>query len=364
MGHESAILWAAHVVHHQSEHYNLTTALRQTSSGALLGWIFYLPMAIAGVPPLVFGVVALVDLLYQYWVHTEQVGKLGWFDRWFCSPSNHRVHHAVNDRYLDHNYGGILIIWDRIFGTFKEEDEPCVYGTRSPLRSWDPLWANAEVYWALARDSWRARRWSDKLRIWFKPPGWRPAELAERYPRPDFDINAVTRYAPPASRAVQWFAAVQFVLLIAAAVAFLWYSELMPFGTAAVCLAALTAMLWAIGGVLQGRLAITEVLWIEAAALATASGALGIRWLHLWTKPLALLIPVMMVAALLWRAEGDAARRLRWLLAALVGSLVGDVLLMWLQCGNFSLWLCNWLWLKAAGLEIVAPLRQSHHIIW
>ncbi len=96
-GHEVAVLWAAHVVHHQSQHYNLSTALRQTSSGALLGWVFYLPMAVAGVPPLIFGIVALIDLLYQFWVHTELVRKLGWFDRVFCSPSNHRVHHAVND---------------------------------------------------------------------------------------------------------------------------------------------------------------------------------------------------------------------------------------------------------------------------
>ncbi|MFN3570288.1 MAG: sterol desaturase family protein, partial [Polaromonas sp.] len=173
-GHESAVFWAAHVVHHQSQDYNLSTALRQTSSGALLGWIFYVPMALAGVPPLIFGIVALIDLLYQFWVHTEHVPKLGWFDRWFCSPSNHRVHHAVNERYLDKNYGGILIVWDRIFGSFREEDEKCVYGTRSPLNSWDPLWANAEVYWALGKESWHARSWGDKLRVWFKPPGWRP----------------------------------------------------------------------------------------------------------------------------------------------------------------------------------------------
>ncbi|HRA62493.1 MAG TPA: sterol desaturase family protein, partial [Burkholderiaceae bacterium] len=104
-GHEVAVFWAAHVVHHQSQQYNLSTALRQTSSGALLGWVFYLPMALAGVPPLIFGIVALIDLLYQFWVHTELVRKLGWFDRVFCSPSNHRVHHAINDRYLDRNYG-------------------------------------------------------------------------------------------------------------------------------------------------------------------------------------------------------------------------------------------------------------------
>ena len=201
-GHRVAVLWAAHAVHHQSEDYNLSTALRQTSSGFLLGWLFYLPMAVLGVPPLVFGVVALIDLLYQYWVHTQQIGRLGWFDRWFCSPSNHRVHHAVNDRYLDSNYGGILIVWDRLFGSFVEEDdaEPCVYGTRAPLRSWNPLWANLQVYRDLARDSWRARSWADKLRVWLKPPGWRPADVAARWPKPAFDINAVQRFDPPASR--------------------------------------------------------------------------------------------------------------------------------------------------------------------
>ena len=126
-GHRVAVLWAAHAVHHQSEDYNLSTALRQTSSGWIFGWVFYLPMAVAGVPPVVFGTVALIDLLYQYWVHTQQVGRLGWFDRWFCAPSNHRVHHAVNDRYLDKNYGGIFIVWDRLFGSFAPEDdrEPC-----------------------------------------------------------------------------------------------------------------------------------------------------------------------------------------------------------------------------------------------
>jgi len=327
MGHESAVLWAAHVVHHQSQHYNLSTALRQTSSGALFSWIFYLPMAVAGVPPLVFGVVALIDLLYQFWVHTEQVGKLGWFDRWFCSPSNHRVHHAVNDNYLDRNYGGILIVWDRMFGTFREEDERCVYGTRGELRSWDPLWANAEVYWALARDSWHAKSWADKLRVWLKPPGWRPADVAARFPKPPFDISKVTRYEPEVSLGVQWFAGLQFLLLVGCAVVFLWFSDVMPLPQAAVWLAALTASLWAIGGVLQGRLSVTEVLFIEAAALATASAALGIGWLHLVFKPLALAIAIFFTARRAM-AAGTVTRFDGLLLTGLAASLAGDVLLM------------------------------------
>ncbi len=128
VGHVCSVFWAAHVVHHQSEDYNLSTALRQPSTGVLLSWLFYAPLAVAGVPPIVFAVIGLVDLLYQFWIHTELVGKLGWYDRVFASPSNHRVHHAVNRKYLDKNYGGILIVWDRLFGTFIEEDEACVYG--------------------------------------------------------------------------------------------------------------------------------------------------------------------------------------------------------------------------------------------
>jgi sterol desaturase/sphingolipid hydroxylase (fatty acid hydroxylase superfamily) len=224
LGHTVALFWAAHVVHHQSEDYNLSTALRQTGSGWVGGWLFYLPMAVLGFPPLVFGVVALIDLLYQYWVHTQHIGKLGWFDRWFCAPSNHRVHHAVNDRYLDKNYGGIFIVWDRLFGSFIEEDdrEPIVYGTRGPLRSWNPVWANLQYYAELVKDAWHAKRWGDKLRVWFKHPGWRPADVAARFPKPAFDIAQVQRYDPPMSRGAQWVSAGLFVALLGATSILLW----------------------------------------------------------------------------------------------------------------------------------------------
>lgn len=326
-GHESAVFWAAHVVHHQSQDYNLSTALRQTSSGALLGWIFYLPMAVAGVPPLVFGVVALIDLLYQFWVHTEQVGKLGWFDRWFCSPSNHRVHHAVNDRYLDRNYGGILIVWDRLFGSFKEEDEKCVYGTRKPLQSWDPLWANGEVYWGLLRDSWHTRRWADKLRVWFKPPGWRPADVAERFPSPAFDLASVQRYAPPMSPAVRWFAGAQFVALLVGVGGFLWFADAWPLSRSAVVFSVLLVALWAIGAVMQGRIGMGEALLIECGALAMATAALGWVDLHRVFKPLAMLIAMAVVWAHA-RAAGGVRRADALLLAALAFSLAGDAFLM------------------------------------
>jgi len=254
-GHRCALFWAAHVVHHQSEDYNLSTALRQTSSGWIAGWLFYLPLAVLGFPPLVFAVVALVDLLYQFWVHTQQIGKLGWFDRWFCSPSNHRVHHAVNDRYLDRNYGGILIVWDRLFGSFVEEDEaePCVYGTRSPLRSWNPLWANLQVYADLLRDSWHARRWADKLRVWIAPPGWRPPDVAARYPKAPFVLERVRRYDPVASRSARALAATVFMVLLGSTAAFLWTAHALSPAQQIGAAAAIVAGLWWVGELSEGR---------------------------------------------------------------------------------------------------------------
>ena len=255
LGHTCALFWAAHVVHHQSEDYNLSTALRQTSSGWLVGWLFYLPMALLGFPPLVFAVVALVDLLYQFWVHTEQIGRLGWFDRWFCAPSNHRVHHAVNDRYLDRNYGGILIVWDRLFGSYQEEDanEPCVYGTRAPLRSWNPLRANVQVYWELAKDSWRTERTTDKLRVWLMPPGFRPADVAAKYPKPAFALDAVRRYDPSAPRAALLVAAALFLLLLGATAAFLWSAHLLDAWQQAAGAVAIVAGLWLVAALSEGR---------------------------------------------------------------------------------------------------------------
>lgn len=326
-GHEVAIFWAAHVVHHQSQSYNLSTALRQTSSGALLGWVFYVPMAVAGVPPLVFAAAALIDLLYQFWVHTEHVPKLGWFDRWFCSPSNHRVHHAVNDGYLDKNYGGILIIWDRLFGSFKEEREPCVYGTRSPLNSWDPLWSNAEVYWALAKDCWHAGNWGDKLRVWLKPPGWRPQDVAARFPKEPFNPSQMQTWQPPMSRSIMWFAALQFLVLLQGVAALLWFADTLPLAQSALWVGVLSAGLWAVGAVMQGRIAMLEVLLIEAAALATATSDAGLTGAHHLLKPLVMLIAIVFIAI---RAYSTGARCLFfiYLLTALAFSLAGDVFLM------------------------------------
>ena len=335
MGHEVNVLWAAHAVHHQSQAYNLSTALRQTSSGALLGWVFYLPMALAGVPPLVFAVVGLIDLLYQFWVHTEQVKKLGWFDRWFCAPSNHRVHHAVNDRYLDKNYGGILIIWDRIFGTYKTEDdeEPCVYGTRGLLQSWDPLWANVSVYRQLAHDSWHARSALDKIRVWLKPPGWRPADVAQRFPKPVFDLDAHRIiYSPPMSAPLRWFASVQFTALIAGTAVFLWQADQAPLATNLIWFAVLLTGQWALGAAMQGRISLWMALMLQSGALATATAALELHEWHRFFKPATMVFALVCIAACAQSVSTSeqkaSTRKTALLAAAIVFSLGGDVCLM------------------------------------
>ncbi|WP_230427354.1 sterol desaturase family protein [Collimonas humicola] len=293
-GHEVNVLWAAHVVHHQSEDYNLSTALRQTSSGPILGWIFYAPMALLGYPAEVFAALALIDLLYQFWVHTQQIGKLGWLDRVFVTPSNHRVHHGVNDIYLDKNYGGILILWDRLFGSFIEEREQelVVYGTRSPLRSWNPLWANVEVYKTLWLDAWRTRLWRDKLHIWLAAPGWRPADVAANWPSVPFDI-ARPLYHPQLSRAAQVYCLLQFAILLLVTTHFLAAQVAMPWLAGLGYAAWLTAGLWIVGGLMEMR---PRYIALEAVRLGATS--LGVWLARAWFGAVSL-TPLMLSAIIL-----------------------------------------------------------------
>jgi sterol desaturase/sphingolipid hydroxylase (fatty acid hydroxylase superfamily)/uncharacterized membrane protein YhhN len=322
VGHECGLFWAAHVVHHQSENFNLSTALRQTSSGAFLSWVFYMPMAIAGVPPVVFVVVGLIDLLYQFWIHTELIGKLGWFDRIFASPSNHRVHHGVNEQYLDKNYGGILIIWDRLFGTFVEEGEKPIYAVRSALGTFDPIWANVSYYATMADMSWRARDWRDKIWAWFAAPGWRPANLKPAAPEPPFDVTAVRLYDPPVGRAASMLVFVALLAMIGATAAFLAGPHL-PLANGLVVFLALTATVWAMGALLDGRISIAESLFVFCAAFNCAAYALDWRALHDLGTPAAM---TLLIAAVVPREGEDHVKRL--VVGALVASLIGDTLLL------------------------------------
>jgi sterol desaturase/sphingolipid hydroxylase (fatty acid hydroxylase superfamily) len=216
--HEISVLWAAHAVHHQTEDYNLSTALRQTSTGFIFGWIFYVPLFVIGFPLEVLVTVNAVNLIYQFWVHTQVIRRMGVLDRILVTPSNHRVHHAQNERYIDKNYGGMLILWDRLFGTFEDErdDEPVIFGVRKPLANWNPFWANLQVYDYLLFDARHARRWRDKLGLWFRRTGWRPPDVEERFPKRPVTLDAFEKFDPPVPQAVRRYVLGQFAVAVVA----------------------------------------------------------------------------------------------------------------------------------------------------
>lgn len=172
-GHELRLMWAGHINHHSSEHYNLSTALRQSWTEHFFGIIFWAPLALLGAPLEVMLIMEAVSLLYQYWLHTELVGRLGWFELVFNTPSHHRVHHGRNLQYMDRNYGAILIVWDRLFGTFEPEVEPVDYGITKPLRSHNPVVIAFHEWIAMGRDVARARSIRGALGAVFASPGWR-----------------------------------------------------------------------------------------------------------------------------------------------------------------------------------------------
>jgi alkylglycerol monooxygenase len=213
-GHEWRIMWASHSAHHQSEEYNLSTALRQTSTD-YIGFVFYLPMYLAGTPVYVMISVGTLNLVYQFWVHTQHVDRMGVLDYLLVTPSNHRVHHAKNPRYIDKNYGGFLIVWDRLFGTFCDEqsDEKPIYGITHGLRSWNPIWANAIVWWDTLVLAVKAPRWRDKISVWFKGPAWLPHGLEPSRTDP---VGWHERYDPQAPQSSKAYVFAQYWVLTGA----------------------------------------------------------------------------------------------------------------------------------------------------
>ena len=184
--HSINIFWNMHVIHHSSEEFNLACALRQSITNNLgIGILFLVPAALLGVPPKMISILGPLHLFGQFWYHTRHIGKLGWLEYILVTPSQHRVHHAINKEYIDKNLAAIFCIWDRAFGTFQEEldDVPCVYGTLKPVRTWNPILINFQHLWFLTQDAWYTSSIKDKFKIWFMPTGWRPKDVVKTIPR-------------------------------------------------------------------------------------------------------------------------------------------------------------------------------------
>ena len=175
ISHENRFFWASHVVHHSSQEYNLSTALRQTWSGSFFSFIFWIPLAIIGFHPIMILVQMSISLLYQYWIHTELIDKLPkWFEAIFNTPSHHRVHHATNPQYLDRNHAGIFIIWDRMFGTFEPEVEKPVYGLVKNIETNNPVKVAFLEWYFMFKDFFTSKTSiMNKIKYLYKPPGWK-----------------------------------------------------------------------------------------------------------------------------------------------------------------------------------------------
>ncbi|HZW87155.1 MAG TPA: sterol desaturase family protein [Gallionella sp.] len=261
--HECNFFWAAHVVHHQSQHFNFSTALRQESAYPIVGCMFFFPMAFLGIPPEIYGTAALVVLLYQFWIHTEHIGKLGWFDRIFASPSNHRVHHSINARYIDKNYGAIFVIWDRLFGTFEPESETCVYGTLVPLNSWNPVKAVSSVFSDMAKKIAHAGSWADKARFIYKYPGWTPSHYLPTTGDTTAQINNRAKYDPSVSKNRAIAAVIFFMLASATTIILIWHEENMSWTNKFLTAVLVAGILWMAGKMISARkIARSELLSI------------------------------------------------------------------------------------------------------
>ncbi len=268
--HEINFLWAAHVVHHQSEDYNLAVALRQAVLTAWTGLPFYLPLAFVGVPPVVYATTLAFSTLYQFWIHTELVPKARGPIDWILNlPSHHRVHHAINKLYLDKNYGATLIVWDRLFGTYQEETEAPVYGITKALRSFNPMWAQVHYWIEMARVSIVAPRWRDKLKVWVASPAWH----AEGVPAPAIPVERV-KYDPRPSRARQVYILINFVLMVGATFSVMMWANEIPVKFLAAGVAVILTALLSFGALQEERRWAVPVEMVRMAMTA----ALVVAW--------------------------------------------------------------------------------------
>ncbi|MGB0839106.1 MAG: sterol desaturase family protein [Chitinophagales bacterium] len=218
LAHHINIFWNRHVIHHSGEDFNTATALRQSISKFVNISVFFLiPAALLGLSPMIIAIVTPLHLFVQVWYHTEHIGKLGWLEYIIVTPSQHRVHHAINPIYLDKNLSPVFCVWDRAFGTFQEElaEEPCVYGVTRQVNTWNPILINLNHLWFMIKDAWYAQSWWDKCRIWFMPTGWRPEDVAAKYPVESAKPKGFVKYNTPASKGLKIWTWTQFIVLVA-----------------------------------------------------------------------------------------------------------------------------------------------------
>lgn len=222
MSHQVNLFWGGHVVHHQSEDYNFSVALRQGSFQVIWTFFFYFPLAIIGFKPVDFVLASAFVTIYQFWIHTETIGKLGFLEKIFNTPSHHRVHHGRDPKYIDKNHAGVFIVWDRMFGTFQEEEERPTYGITKPINSWNPVWVNLNHYQQMWEQQHSIKGLRNKLKYLFYRPGWLPKELGGYQAAPAVDKSSYTKYDTPSFGHLNIYVFLQYLIALGATAYFLF----------------------------------------------------------------------------------------------------------------------------------------------
>lgn len=226
MSHEINLFWGGHVVHHQSEDYNFSVALRQGSFQGIWTFWFYMPLAFLGFDPTTFLLISALNTVYQFWIHTETIGKLPKpIEFIFNTPSHHRVHHGRDPKYIDKNHAGSLIIWDRLFGTFQEEEERPTYGITKPLNTWNPVWANLQHYVDMAGQLRETPGFANKMGVIWNKPGWRPRELGGYQAAPEVDKSTYAKYNTTPAFKLSLYVLVQFIAVLGITSLFLFTAD-------------------------------------------------------------------------------------------------------------------------------------------
>lgn len=264
MSHEINLFWSGHVVHHQSEDYNLSVALRQSSFQVVWTFAFYLPLAVIGFNTIDFALMAALTTLYQFWIHTELIGKLGFLEYILVTPSHHRVHHGRNPKYIDKNHGGAFIWWDMLFGTYQKEEERPTYGVTKPVNSWNPVWANFANFQIMGHELKQIPRFTDKIKYLFYKPGWLPKELGGYQPAPDVNKSTYKKYDTRVSKLLNSYVLYQFIATLGFTTWFLFNQSELELGPKAAAATLILVTTITSGGLFEMK---NWVWWAEKARL-------------------------------------------------------------------------------------------------
>jgi alkylglycerol monooxygenase len=298
MSHEINLFWGGHVVHHQSEDYNLSVALRQSSFQVVWTFAFSLPIAIIGYETYDFALISALNTLYQFWIHTETIKKMGWFEWIFNTPSHHRVHHGRDPKYIDKNHAGSLIVWDRMFGTFQAEEEHPTYGITKPINSWNAVWANISHYAVMGRELRMIPRFTDKVKYLFKKPGWFPETMGGYRQAPVIDKNTYRKYETPAPVLLNYYVLAQYIVCLGVTSVFLFKQT--EFSLVQKSAGAILISWWVVNcGVL-----FEQKVWVKAAEYFRialfASGLSGLVFFYGWNPLLHLVGIGYAIGSILW----------------------------------------------------------------